>query len=370
MSGSARRALSALTALIMTSTLFVGAPGPTYANGSDTYYVAQAGTPDGDGSSCTDPDFVGGDAAPIALAVDLATDGDTIYICAGTYLIEATIDLVNELLTLQGAGASVTILDGGGDTKILTGTTVAVSGLTFQRGNGNVMEEGDTGLGGAISGTTVTVTNSTFIDNEAHGGGAISGDTVTITNSTFWDNETPDTSTEGEGGGAIIGENVTVMNSTFIGNEAFAGGAIGSANLTVTNSTFIGNKAYGGGAIIGTTVTVTNSTFVGNSAAIGGAVGAATGTITRSRFRRNTAIERGGAILMISEPGSIVKLRGNVFTRNAAPFGGAITLQSCGTTVSRKKITLMKRTNRFVRNSATSQQGTKNIESWADACPI
>ena len=347
MTGSARRALSALTALIMTSTLFVGAPGPTYANGgSVTYYVALTGTPDGDGSSCTDPDFVGGDAAPIALAVDLATDGDTIYICAGTYLTEAAIDLGAELLTLQGAGADVTILDGGGSTQILTGTTVTVSGLTFGRGNGNVMEEGDTGLGGAISGTTVTVTNSTF-----------------------WHNETPDTSTEGDGGGAIIGETVTVTNSTFTGNEAWAGGAIASENLTVTNSTFIGNKAYAGGAIIGDTVTLTNSTFVGNSAAIGGAVGAATGTITRSRFRRNTAIERGGAILMVSEPGSIVKLRGNVFTRNAAPFGGAITLQSCGTTVSRKKITLIKRTNRFVRNSANSQQGTKNIESWADACP-
>jgi hypothetical protein len=62
MTRSVRRALSALTALVMTGTLFVGAPSPTYANGSSvTYYVAQTGDPDGDGSSCTDPDFVGGD---------------------------------------------------------------------------------------------------------------------------------------------------------------------------------------------------------------------------------------------------------------------------------------------------------------------
>ena len=368
MTRSVRRALSALTALVMTGTLFVGAPGPTYANGSDTYYVAQTGEPDGDGSSCTDPDFVGGDAAPIALAVDLATDGDTIYICAGTYLIEATIDLGAELLTLQGAGAGVTILDGGGDTKILTGTTVTVSGLTFQMGNGNVMEEGDSGLGGAIASENVTVTNSTFIGNEAHGGGAISGDTVTVTNSRFENNNTLTTS-DGDGGGAILGEIVTVTNSTFIGNDSWVGGAIASENVTVTSSTFIGNEAYAGGAIIGDTVTVTNSTFVGNSAALGGAVGAASGTITRSRFRRNVASDRGGAIFMFSEAGSIVKLRGNVFTRNAAPFGGAITIGSCGATVSRKKVTLMKRTNRFVQNSATGQQGTKNIERFLEDCP-
>ncbi len=344
MTGPARRALSALTALVMIGTLFVGAPGPTYANGgSVTYYVAQAGTPDGDGSSCTDPDFVGGDQTPIAAAAGSATDGDTIYICAGTYLIEATIDLVNELLTLQGAGAGVTTLDARGDTKILTGTTVTVSGLTFSKGIGNVM----------------------------NGGGAISGTTVTVTNSTFWHNETSGCDGEGATGGAIRGETVTVTNSTFVGNEACSGGgAISSTTVTVTNSTFIGNRAYVGGAIAGENLIVTNSTFVGNSASLGGAVLAVSGgLITQSRFRSNTAIERGAAIAISMAPGYTVKLRGNVFTQNAAPFGGAITLQFCGMTGSRKKITLIKRTNRFVRNSATSQQGTKNIENWVDGCP-
>lgn len=344
MTGSARRALSALTALVMIATLFVGAPGPTYANGgSVTYYVAQVGTPDGDGSSCTDPDFVGGDQTPIAAAADSATDGDTIYICAGTYLIEATIDLVNELLTLQGAGAGVTTLDAGGDTQILTSTTVVtVSGLTFLRGNGNVM----------------------------NGGGAISGTTVTVTNSTFWHNGTSGCGGDGTNGGAIRGETVTVTNSTFVGNEACFGGAITGENLGVANSTFIGNRASIGGASVSENLIVTNSTFVGNSASLGGAVVAISGgLITQSRFRSNTAIERGGAIMISLAPGYTVKLRGNVFTQNAAPFGGAITLQFCGTTGSRKKITLIKRTNRFVGNSATSQQGTKNIENWVDDCP-
>ena len=43
MTRSARRALSALTALVMVGTLFISALDPAYANGSDTYYVAQSG---------------------------------------------------------------------------------------------------------------------------------------------------------------------------------------------------------------------------------------------------------------------------------------------------------------------------------------
>ena len=328
----------------MTGTLFVGAPSPTYANGSSvTYYVAQTGDPDGDGSSCTDPDFVGGDEGPIALAVDLATDGDTIYICAGTYAIENTIDLVNELLTLQGAGAGVTILDGGSDTLILDCTTATVSGLTFLDGRA-ASGEGGGGPddGGAISCTTVTVTNSTFIGNEAS-----------------------------DDGGAISGTTVTVTNSTFIGNDAnsFVGGAIGAeGTVTVTNSTFIGNEALIGGAIaaFGTTVRVTNSTFVGNSAAFGGAIATLTGIIAQSRFRRNTAREIGGAVIFY-DPNSddLRKLRGNTFRLNAAPLGGAILLNACGTTVSRKKALRIERANLFLRNSATDQQRTKNIDRWS-----
>ena len=344
MTRSVRRALSALTALVMTGTLFVGAPSPTYANGSSvTYYVAQTGDPDGDGSSCTDPDFVGGDEGPIALAVDLATDGDTIYICAGTYAIENTIDLVNELLTLQGAGAGVTILDGGSDTLILDCTTATVSGLTFLDGRA-ASGEGGGGPddGGAISCTTVTVTNSTFMNNNGGDGGAIGAEGT-----------------------------VTVTNSTFIGNDAnsFVGGAIAAdGTATVTNSTFIGNEALIGGAIaaFGTTVRVTNSTFVGNSAAFGGAIATFTGIIAQSRFRRNTAREIGGAVIFY-DPNSddLRKLRGNTFRLNAAPLGGAILLNACGTTVSRKKALRIERANLFLRNSATDQQRTKNIDRWS-----
>ena len=367
MNRSARRALSALTALAMLCALFIGAPAPAFAVDPITYYVAQtAGPTNGNVSSCTNPDYVGGDQTPIAAAATSAVDGDTIYICAGTYAIESTIDLGTKLLTLQGAGAGVTILDGGSDTQILDCTTATVSGLTFEDGDAGGVD-GDPDDGGAISCTTVTVTNSTFTNNNSYDeGGAIAADgTVTVTNSTFRNNN------GGDGGAIATDGTVTVTNSTFIGNDAnsFIGGAISADGVTVTNSTFIGNEALVGGAIYGTTITVTNSTFVGNSASFGGAILAATGIITQSRFRRNMASEIGGAVAFFT-PNSddLRKLRGNTFRLNAAPLGGAIFLNACETTVSRKKALRIERANSFSGNRATAKRRTNNIERWTGAC--
>jgi hypothetical protein len=50
---------------------------------------------------------------------------------------------------------------------------------------------------------------------------------------------------------------------------------------------------------------------------------------------------------------------------NAAPLGGAIFLNACETTVSRKKALRIERANLFLRNSATDQQRTKNIDRWS-----
>jgi predicted outer membrane repeat protein len=335
-----RRVLSALTALAMVGTLFVGAPAPVYAaDPAVTYYVAQTGEPDGDGSSCADPDFVGGDTAPIALAVDLATNGDTIYICAGTYAIETTILFGGELLALQGAGRGVTILDGGstftaegannGDGRqILTSSTaLTVSGLTFHGGYSATQ-------GGAIYATTVTATNSTFTGNRSGLGGAIYATTVTATTSTFTDNNANDE------GGAIYATTVTATNSTFTGNSSEYGGAIKAATIvTATNSTFTNNSAdLFGGAIDATTVTAITSTFTGNNAALGGAVFANTVIATSSTFNGNS----GGAV----DAGTVTATN-STFTGNSSTYGGAI---NAATTVTANRST-------FIGNSANFEGG-------------
>jgi hypothetical protein len=80
------------------------------------------------------------------------------------------------------------------------------------------------------------------------------------------------------------------------------------------------------------------------------------------------ASEIGGAVAFYT-PNSddLRKLRGNTFRLNAAPLGGAIFLNACSNeaAVSRKKALRIERANLFLRNSATDQQRTKNIDRWS-----
>ena len=332
-----RRVLSTLTALVMVGTLFIGAPGPVRATADHIYigFNTHMG-----GGSCTDPDFTADgidDSAQIALAVADTNVNGTLHFCPGTYDIDATIDLSGTDITLQGAAAATTILDGGGAVRILYSSgAITVSDLTFDDG----YTAGDDG--GAIRATTATVTDSSFTNNTADDGGAINASTATVT------------------------------DSTFTANTATQGGAIYTATTAVTRSTFTNNTAnYGGAIYAGGTATVTDSTFTRNSATTdGGAIAATNGTIARSRFTRNTAGEHGGAVTL-SSPNSdnLQQLRGNTFTRNQAGAGGAITLGSCGPAVSRSQVRSVERANRFSANRATEQRRTNNIESETGYCP-
>jgi predicted outer membrane repeat protein len=318
-----RPALSTLTALVMVGTLFVGAPAPAFAADPPIiYYIAQSGTAastPGDGTSCAAPDYVedpaGDDHASISSALTEASNGDTIYLCAGTYDIGITIDLAGETITLQGAAAATTILDGGGDTQILTSSgAITVSDLTFQ--------DGSSDFGGAILATTATVSNSTFTGNSVllFGGAIFATSTATVTASTFSNN------TATINGGAILATTATVSNSDFTGNDAVYGGAILATTATVSNSTFTNNTAtINGGAIYASsTATVSNSDFTDNDAGdYGGAIFAnTTATVTASTFTDNDAVYGGGAIHAYST----ATVSNSTFTGNAATngIGGAI----------------------------------------------
>ena len=298
--------LRPLSVLLVAALIFgtlMGAIAPIFAaDPSHTYYVAQSGTADeGNGTSCDAPDYVvDATEAAIQAAIDgPASDGDTIFICAGTYAIGNTIQLAFKTLTLQGAGAGSTILDGGGTTQILTSSVaVVVSGFTFQHGNSALND-----AGGAVHGEIVTATASTFNDNSA-------------TN---------------YGGAIYAGAAATVSGSTFTSNTAQYGGAINSSTTTVASSTFMGNSATtgSGGAIYATTatVTVTSSSFGNNSSGHnGGAIYmGASGAITSSSFDGNLAlVGAGGAIFAESAMDSSVSLVNCSFISNTAESGGAL----------------------------------------------
>ena len=158
-----------------------------------------------------------------------------------------------------------------------SGLAVNVTDSTFTQNT----TAGQNATGGAISvdGANLTVASSTFTQNSASPsisatGGAIYGvnSDMVISTSTFDGN----TSTGDAGGvfGGSGGAALTITETTFKNNEAgYEGGAVKAmSGISASNSTFSENSATGhtnsskGGAIHGEGITLINSTVEGNRA--------------------------------------------------------------------------------------------------------
>jgi len=380
-----QRLIALVTSALLIGGLFIGAPVRVQAV-TDTVYVADVASA-GAGGSCSAPDYATGvldDDVAIQAAIDeVDVDGTltTVYLCAGTYNITATLEPDQDII-LEGASASTTILNGGatwdaegyvtGGVRILYSVDdVTINNLTFTRGT--APSEGSNGGGAIAVNATVTVTSSiftqnegdytggaiysyynplfvtdsTFTDNTASYGGAINTwDTAIVTDSTFIDNHAT-------GGGAVRGDIVIVTNSTFAGNTATSdGGAIRAPDTaTVTDSTFTGNSAatYGGAVNVEGEVTVTSSTFTSNSAENGGAIFAEGSTVTSSTFTSNSA-DYGGATFTFNN----ATVTSSTFTSNSAINGGAINASVVTVTNSS-----------FARNSAVNAGGVIEASTGA-----
>lgn len=269
------------------------------ANNATDWYVGTNTTIDGDGSQ--ENPFNNLD-----LALNHASDNDTIYVNTGNYTGAKNTNLeINHEVTIQGVGDVV--FDANKSSRIFTVTSknVVLNNLTFSNGNGsleyggaihwdgsnglisnsifkdNYVDELNYSYGGAVSlskNAKLTINNSIFKNNIAYGGGAIDTEgRLDIINCYFENNMAAN-----RDGGAIsnVGT-LRVTNSTFVNNFASRnGGAIKNinGNLKVFNSTFIANRADGiykdcyGGAIYqweGSDMEVYNSTFLNNYAARG-----------------------------------------------------------------------------------------------------
>jgi len=252
---------------------------------------------------------------------------DTITLPAGTYTLtrgpfddEANfdgarddigdLDVLNGDLTINGAGAASTIIDGGGIDRIIevndfAGSGVAVNltitGVTLRNGNTHVGDGGYFAPGGAIQfdgfgsvSKRLTLDSCVVTANraDAQGGGiSIIFGALTLTNTTISGNE----STHATGGGvaydggsaAVAGRTLQISGSSFSSNRApdaaFGdGGALrlgGNVNSTVENNSFANNSAgVNGGAIsadaplASNAKTIRKNRFEGNLARFGGGV--------------------------------------------------------------------------------------------------
>jgi len=264
-----------LWSLCLLLALLVSAP-------AATIYVAITGSDTaGDGTE-------GNPYRTIQKGIDAAAmSGDTVQVGAGTYREIIVWD--SKSLTLQGAGAGSTIIDGdvdrdgqGDDTCLEmfnVPETACLTGFTIQHGR-NAEDLGGGGM--------------TLYDSHA-----------TLANNNFTNNDTP---YDGGGGVRIDDSDATLINNTFTGNHASSGGAIYMEGSTATliGNTFTNNscKNYGGGIGIfggcgGTTLTqnsITNNET--NSSDKAGGVSIRSGNIT---VTNNTIAENDGTGLLIRE---------------------------------------------------------------------
>ncbi len=210
----------------------------------------------------------------IQAAVDAASANDTIFVCAGTYDENVTID---KPLTLDGAeygvdargrSAPETVIDGSGGIAYASGaTTGTISGfdLTGYSGSGPGEITADPGLAGVGSGWTFT---DNIIDTSQGGIGLNTDNVSDPSPTTIADNEftqsTPATEAGGgwEGQAVTIwgdpGDNVTIQNNDFQ-DLSGPGGAINTSgtgncdatgsgsshNLSVTGNSFEENGSGG-----------------------------------------------------------------------------------------------------------------------------
>jgi CSLREA domain-containing protein len=228
-------------------------------------------TADGDqgpGSTCSSP--AAGGACTLRAAIEVADQdsGDTITVPAGTYGVNPGLGVmdVTRSMTIAGAGAATTIVDGGRATGIfeVDSGTVAISGLTVRNGF-------DGSLGAA----------GTDIANDA---------TLSLTNDVVSGGSAPD----GAGGGIASDGPLTLDGVVVSGNEAGDAGGLallGGVTATITRSTISDNVADGTCSSTATSTRNTSPDMAAASCSAGQAKGSRT---SRSREAPSPATRRPG----------------------------------------------------------------------------
>lgn len=178
-------------------------------------------------------------------------DGDGLYTILQDLDYADTLTVENLRLT-NGSGNNGGAIDGYG--VVVHNSTFDHNDATFGGAisadtleiTDSVFEQNTAAVGGAVAASQVTAARSTFTSNDSDtSGGAIFGSEVNVDASTFEGN------TAFFLGGAIAGYGtVTVENSTFVDNtgapDTGAGGAVFAQGGSVTQSTFLGNTASSG----------------------------------------------------------------------------------------------------------------------------
>jgi hypothetical protein len=293
---------------------------------------------------------------------------NTIVLPAGTYKItipgagetaNATGDFnINHAVTIQGAGAGSTIIDGNGLDRVFSfelaatpaSYTATINGVTIQGGS----LSGARGAGIQVNDSnanpiTLNINNSTIQNNTNNTNGNSDGDggginsengSITLTNCTVANNSAGD---DGGGVNEKGAGTLTVINCTIQNNLAFSsgndsdGGGIdneGGGNIVVMNCLVTGNRANGDGggidshkhpgdvSIINSTVSFNTDFSTFGDIGGGGIAQEDNGklTITNCLVTGNTTSLSGGGIADLGT--GAVTITGSQITGNVAEKDG------------------------------------------------
>ena len=233
-----------------------------------TFYVN--GVTGSNSNTCLSPTTA---CKTIKRAITLAASGDSIAVAASTYTENLTININ---LTINGAGAGTTIVDGNAAGRVIT-VSVAQAAVVL---NKLTIRNGLAGFGGGISNAgTMTITNCVISGNvaqsqTANGGGIFNTGTAAINFTTIANNQAKG-STGSSGGGIYNRGKLTLNNSTVSQNKGFVisggGGIFNQASAAINNSTITANTAGVGGGINNRgTIAISSATISGNSGNTGG----------------------------------------------------------------------------------------------------
>lgn len=266
-------------------------------------------TVDESDNSCVDGD------CSLRDAVATASPGDVVAVPAGTYGLTLGNIIVFNDLTIQGAGARVTIVNGNALSRVFfIVSTVTIADLTIT--NGNSGPDFGTEGGGIRNFGTLTLRNCTISNNVSiNGGGIFNVGTLTVDRCTLSGN----TSTFDEGGGVRNpGGTATIVNSTVSGNTVLGGiGGIGfgagisnegDGSLSLINSTITRNTASGSGAAGGLgsnsgSVAIINTIIADNNSPVECNVSGTTVSSSHSLASDNTCPLAGTGDLPNTSPG-------------------------------------------------------------------
>lgn len=282
-------------------------------------------------------------------------EDDTINL-SGTYSITSTLvysAAENNALTITGAGASSTILDGGSAHSIMSlgssGTgLVSISGLTFQNGSGTTSN----GALALASGGGLDIQNNVFSNNTVSGtgGGAFflvaSAGNITFSGNTASHNSATATNTTGAGAISALSGEITANNNIISDNDSDGsyGGLVlqASGNLTFNGNTVSSNTANGsqGGvsvASVAGSVIMNSNTISGNEADAGSAGGmqilaAASITFNGNTLTGNKApTGQGGGGVAVSTSGGDISMNANTIQGNVSATGvGGMNVTTAG----------------------------------------